>query len=411
MILKKEELVKINNTDGFYVRFRKEKGKSDKIYYDGFKINQESKGKISKAFLKFNCTNISKSLREKNSKELINKIFQYRKEYFDTYRITNIQFEKSDYAEKNSKKYNQKLVEIEKDFNISINNKNIININFDDVEQEFNLLKTLWNIDDNGNRDNETVLFKNISFKYETKGGDLISFENIKATIPEITSFYEKYTKYEEEKKYQHLFLLNIKNNKKEGYLHENIFGRKEVKSFEEEYYIKYPGGRIDCIFYSVEVDLITDIYLIELKVDEKVLGGSNGIPTHLIDIENMNKDEFNTELLKRINYRNKYLNNDIENRYRYSNNLNTHFFVIIGRNRCSKEKIQQLVNDLNDKTSDLYKSVKIKNRENEPIKDIANRIIEKGIDVKLFVDQNKWEIDKINSFNPSYEEYKEVFK
>ena len=37
--------------------------------------------------------------------------------------------------------------------------------------------------------------------------------------------------------------------------------------------------------------------------------------------------------------------------------------------------------------------------------------MIEKGIDVKVFVDKNKWEINKINSFNPKYEEYKDVFK
>lgn len=410
MDLKKEDLVKINSINEFYVRFRKENKKSDKIYYDGFKINKESK--ISDAFFKFNCTNISKSLKNNNQNELIDKISEYRDKFFDTFRITNVQFEKSEYAKKNSEKYQEKMRNIEKKFNITnIKSKNIIKINFNEVEQEFNLLKILWNIDENGIKDNKTVLFKNISFKYEIKGGDLISAEHVKTVIPELTSFYEKYTKYEEEKKYQHLFLLNIKNNKKEGYMYENIFGKKEIKPFEEEYYIKYPGGRIDCIFYATEDDLITDIDLIELKVDDKVLGGSNGITTHLIDIENIDKETFIDELLDRINYRNYYLNNDIENKYRYSDDFSIHFFVIIGRNRCSNEEIQHLVNDLNNKTSDLYRTVKVKGRKNEPIKNIANRIINKGIDVKLFIDQNKLEYNKINSFKPIYKEYKEAFK
>ena len=66
-----DDLKQINNTKGFYVRLRKDLSKSGKIYYGGFKINQESNQKISKSFFKFNSTNIQKSLEKKKSEDLI----------------------------------------------------------------------------------------------------------------------------------------------------------------------------------------------------------------------------------------------------------------------------------------------------------------------------------------------------
>lgn len=50
-----------------------------------------------------------------------------------------------------------------------------------------------------------------------------------------------------------------------------------------------------------------------------------------------------------------------------------------------------------------------IKDGENEPIKDISNRM--KNVDVKLFIAQNKWDGKNKNGFEPIYEEYKEAFK
>lgn len=369
-----DDLKQINNTKGFYVRLRKDLSKSGKIYYGGFKINQESNQKISKSFFKFNSTNIQKSLEKKKSEDLIKQISKCRQEWFDTYKLTQIKFEKSDYAQKNEEKFMAKLNEIQKEFNVKYKNENIIELNFNSVEEEFKILKTLWNIDENGKKNVENCFFKNLKFQEKKRGGKL-SVEKVKNLIPSLTKFYEDYTHVEKEKKYQHLFLLNIKNNEENGYLYENIFGKKEITPFEEEYYINYPGGRIDCVFYAVKDNVITDIYLIELKVDDKVLGGTNGIPTHLIDIENIEENSFYNRLLEYINERNELLySNYIP--YKYLKNFNKHFFVIIGRNECEKKDIKSLVSSLNNEESDLYKTVKLKeNINNEPINQIVKRL------------------------------------
>ena len=212
--------------------------------------------------------------------------------------------------------------------------------------------------------------------KYKIEGGNL-SLELVKNKVPGLTSFYEEYTHLEMEKKYQHLFLLNIKNDVENGYLHQNVFGKKEIIPFEEEYYINYPGGRIDCIFYAVNDNLITDIYLIELKVDSKVLGGTNGIPTHLSDIDDIDDNVFYSTLLEYINERNQILN-DKYIPYNYSEDFNKHFFVIVGRYKCSEKYIKKLVSDLNDEKSSLYKNVKINGKKKEPISQIAKRLRKK---------------------------------
>lgn len=58
---------------------------------------------------------------------------------------------------------------------------------------------------------------------------------------------------------------------------------------------------------------------------------------------------------------------------------------------------------------SKILVGMTIKDGENEPIKDISNRM--KNVDVKLFIAQNKWDGKNKNGFEPIYEEYKEAFK
>ncbi len=100
--------------------------------------------------------------------------------------------------------------------------------------------------------------------------------------------------------------ISNLLNDKLEDF--------KNIYRFEEEYYTSEKNetnddkGRIDCVFAKIDENskdsFNTEIYLIELKVDENVIDGTNGINKHLIDIEKLKFDTFIKNLESRINYR-----------------------------------------------------------------------------------------------------------
>ncbi len=104
-----------------------------------------------------------------------------------------------------------------------------------------------------------------------------------------ICAAIDSYTGKEElEKKYQHQFLLEAPSIL-------DIFSKGEVKYFEQEFGImnprphekkEYKSGRVDCIFYRLEEKKLLDIYFVELKVNDEVVLGENGVLTHLDDMK-----------------------------------------------------------------------------------------------------------------------------
>lgn len=148
------------------------------------------------------------------------------------------------------------------------------------------------------------------------------------------------------EKKYQHEFMLHAQDS--------NIFSKspdEHVAHFEQEYGIinirskngvtKEKRGRIDCIFYKYKESNskinITDIFLIEIKVDSKVVLKDNGVITHLDDIKaflkfkNNRYSSYELPTLKdRIIYRLAFLKNIPESSITISN-CKMHFYTVFG--------------------------------------------------------------------------------
>ena len=62
----------------------------------------------------------------------------------------------------------------------------------------------------------------------------------------------------------------------------------KDILPFEEEYCTNEGSkdkGRIDCSYVIINNKKLTDIYLVELKVNDGVVDGTNGVNKHFIDI------------------------------------------------------------------------------------------------------------------------------
>jgi len=146
------------------------------------------------------------------------------------------------------------------------------------------------------------------------------------------------------EKKYQHLFMLH-------GNKDTNVFKPKEnciIIPFEQEYNLKNKirnkEGRIDCVFYQFDKinKKITDIYLIELKVNEDVVAGNNGVLTHLDDIQSIiNNKKYFLNMINFIEYRMQKLIYDdtfILKNSKSNIDFKIHFYTIFGFTKTNKQ-------------------------------------------------------------------------
>ena len=210
---------------------------------------------------------------------------------------------------------------------------------------------------------------------------------------------YEKYTGYELEKRYQQDLMIKYRNKKifpfeLEYYTlekDEECNGKnEECNEIDEECNIKDGDrGRIDCIFVNIDNDKLKDIYMIELKVNEGVIDGTNGVNKHFIDIINLMNDEanllkFKERLLKRLNLMLKLKN---EKDYVYieeDKNINLHFHTIISfsdddiGSEEHKVRVERLINRLN-KSSEIEK---MRNRKSNPIPLVSKTIYEHLVDL-----------------------------
>lgn len=160
----------------------------------------------------------------------------------------------------------------------------------------------------------------------------------IKITQNNIKEAIEKYEKisFEEEKNYQHQFMVN-------KFIENKIDDFKNILRFEEEYYTsdKESGssnnndrGRIDNVFINIDNEGNGILYLIELKYGYSVLGGSNGLHKHLADIKELltkDKDKFIVKLMDRVNYRIRSISKLSESYHEVKQIKKINYWVVMG--------------------------------------------------------------------------------
>lgn len=422
-----EKLRKIANIDGFFVRIRgdifnnekdekneKELDKSGKVYYMGispFQISTEgllTKSNLYEALFKFNSTAIEKINNNREKKNLLYETLQRRNYFFKKFKLNGLALKKGTAGIKNSSEFHNKLKELKEMLNTSYKidkDKYLFSFPPVSLEKEYEIYRFIYHEckvkGKKGMRNSN--YFKSCKFKYikelNSKNNintmDNLSKNFIDKTM-ECVKDYERNVHVEPEKKYQHLFLKYIEKEHVFKYGNEKIM----MLPFEEEYYTKdkNDSGRIDCICYSVNaMNDIDKIFLIELKVGIDVIGKSNGIHKHLLDIKEEIDNDFFDLLLKRINFRNKVLYDHTP--LKYSTNYEKNFYIIISglkakdsnQNDINSSIIEDSINDLNNPNSKLYKEViqsidKKYKKDIKPIKDMYN--LSNISNVEIFIDK-----------------------
>ena len=214
----------------------------------------------------------------------------------------------------------------------------------------------------------------------------ITKFTNI---ISSCINSYESLTGEEMEKKYQHQFMINNRMS-----FFQNLY------PFDEEYYTeekdtksKNNRGRIDCVYLKFNGDCLYDIYLIELKVNNKVISGSNGIHKHLIDIKNLVTDDLKlSPFIMRIVKR--YV--DRENKeIKISSELKFHFYTYIAfTSDKEREKAKKLLQKLD--TEEYINELIQKPKDDNDRIPAESLIISKQIqvvpcDTRIYLDKNDW--------------------
>lgn len=287
------------------------------------------------------------------------------------------------------------IKDYEKKHKIYMNFNYILNDIKDIIDLQYNFYKKMI-------INNDTIVknrIKGTSFSYTIKIEN-----NLDVLINTIEDSIDNYNGADcLEKKYQQQFMLNASKS--------NIF-TKVVIPFEEEYPLinyqrkendSYKTGRIDTIFYVFENKEITDIYLIELKVDEKVILGNNGVLTHLDDIQDIidrrteKQKKFFDNLIENINYTNSVIGT-LPYDFKYSKDLKVHFYTICSFTNNDSRKI---VKDLMGKLSNVSEINKLCDSKKLPDWCKKNTILSIGKEIpeeyyiKFFCEKNNWTIDK----------------
>lgn len=423
---------------GCIIRIRE--SKKDLIYYNGNKAFEVSKDK-DKKYIDFsfpintyqcNTSDVQKDFNNKLKERLIETLQQM--EVYFKFKMSSITFQ---YATKvNEKKVQEKLqkfkdfLEIKKvsfEYDEKSNSKKFKFNDLEDIQKiidiQYEFLKVVRLTEVDGKLKDVQDTIRDVKFDFK-------AIEQLEYSIEEVSkfdsqkSFFEivkkSLTAYEgtpeKEKKYQFQFMLNgdktniFENEKKSGI---------SIKYFEQEYGItnkerkvesdnggkKQKDGRVDCVFYGIDEksQKLTDIYLIELKVDEGVILGSNGVLTHLDDIYSFvqQRDKFD-ELMGFIKYRIETLDKiqDIEVEH-----CKIHFYTIVGFTKeDSRELVKEAMKKLEDENSinelitkgnlpNYFSNDKIysETRKTTTIYAIMNKLKDLDVDVKFFYEKELW--------------------
>lgn len=390
-----------NNKKEFVIRVRKD---GDKVYYRGIKIFDIEKGNLT---LSDNIFHLSDAYIKENKEVLSDKISRMEKlrelATLRTELINNNCMKLADtfiikYKMSDAKAYffnEQAMIDkanhlekikviIKNELNDYINiyddycevNIDKLNTITDKVEWmtellniEYVVMHTFIYFDDINWTDKNNLPYTNKSAKsgwvkpnisfvkpdsYKIEALDENLLDDINGRVCEAIDNYLK-MKFEEEKNYQHQFMLDDLILDKFRKLNiENLY------RVEEEYYTKdnEERGRIDSMFISKDGE---DIYIIELKVNDNVIGGTNGIHKHLIDIENLylenNIDNFIKDLKEIVDYRRIELDED---KIIWKEEINVHFYTVIAcDSNDMKDKIEKMLDAFNNKDSQELTNVK----------------------------------------------------
>jgi len=410
----------------FVVRIRKENKNNiekyhDIIYYNGIKIFiiENNQIKLSPNIFMLNDDFIEKNkkdLEDKNRRKIIlNEFTNLRKNLIDINYLKISNNLTINYNKSNGKSYQNRLNEVNKNririvekIKKELTENNLINLidNFeenkciikDQAKKELeNLLNIEYIIMNRFVNFNESIwtephpglTSKNSGWKKPSINilnpvpHDITNLdkEKLNIVVDKIKGAVDNYLKisFEEEKYYQHQFMLNdfILNKFKQ-------LNVPNLYRFEEEYYTEENNdtknkGRVDTIFVSLDGK---DIYLIELKVNDNVIGGTNGIHKHLIDIENLYEintekkqsklNEFIENIKTRVNYQREQLDKQVIS---WQETPNIHFWTIIA---CEDNKMKiNIINNYLDKyqlkESNELKTVK--NNIEKQYKEYQNRV------------------------------------
>lgn len=437
----------------FYLRIRNDGEEShddkyDIAYYDGNKAFTVSEDQDSKEYIligfsintyKCNTSAVIKDLDSTLLDNLIS-ICEKMEQFFD-FVMPEIKYEFAASVLKNNNFDKNRFINFEKE--IKLINPNIIFNRDDDnckytfenfngvsdiIKVQYSFIKNIRLTDgkamQNSIKKVEFNEFKVIAKENDISIENIIALENPKSFINVVKDAISSYKGKEGlEKKYQHQFLLY--GNMRNLFFDNNC----NILPFEQEYYIiensksKY-NGRIDCIFYGYKNNLLTDIFLIEIKVDDGVLGLGNGIHKHLIDIYHLKDKYLNDEvdnygkqffknLISRIETRREALG---DTQLITSTKLKIHFYTVIGVSDVNKEtSVYSYLNNLNNDKSDEYKGV-INHIEEYYLNDIHPlkkyfeefnekkhfNLLDNDFDIKLYVSENFWNC-KNEEFNQTY--------
>ena len=245
----------------------------------------------------------------------------------------------------------------------------------------------------------ERALLKIPEFTYkselENKITNIRELELFEKNIKNSVEKYELNTHVELEKKYQHLFMIS-------DFLFKKCPEFSSIYRFEEEYYTnelaksEYDRGRLDVLFIKIdEAKKIGELYIIELKVNDRVLGDKNGLHKHYIDIRKLNDfylENFLTLLEKRLKFRIEILENKKEKITIDRNHL--HFWTVISISKEEKsflenatkvkEKLQLLCDEITVKNNVHLKDNK---EEIKPLLEVMKEVKSRNIDVQIYFD------------------------
>ena len=252
------------------------------------------------------------------------------------------------------------------------------------------------------NQDDELVLMKNIT----------------NTSVNKAIEQYEKVA-YEEEKNYQYLFMIDENTiNSKHQEFNNIIHLEQEYYNYEKGFQIpiydgvedkKVKRGRIDTVFLNINDKNEGEVYFIELKYNDNVLDGSNGIHKHLIDmvkVLNTNEKKFIDNLIKRVNYRFEEL--DINKKLESIKKIN--FWIVIGYEEDKKDTINNMLKEFNDAKN--FKSIKKKYElpnDSKPLNEHIKELKDLDCEVHIFLDKVKDRTNKREHIGLTNELFEEI--
>lgn len=440
----------------FVIRIRENKG--DIVYYNGIKVfvlnenKEKTEVTVPENLYRFSFNDVKEILEsrqiDEELEERISLLSKFKEQKYFDFNMNSISFEKADdYIHNevenrfndfcNHLKRMDKIEEYLDEINIKVllqeleeNEKYTLKFKkpVDDIKLivyiQFYFIKCLKiNQEDNSEftKTIRKISFGNLIYSYK----EVIEYDKLESLIKIIQEVVNNARVKEFEKRYQFMFMLYA-SKMASNLFSECYYPFEQEYGFRNElYHYKGLNGkncRIDCVFFKYNGIKITDLYLIELKVDDSVVSGNNGVLTHLDDIDSLfYKDgksniKFFRDIKKQIKYRMKelgyfVLNDDQENEEVID--FDVHFFTVFGYTKEeSKENIKYVleciktkegVERLCDNTAGKLKLTpyfKVKNLSLQTYIDHKERYNETHqykYDFKFFFDKDTFDIDSWN--------------